>query len=174
MPKLSTETLVRILTIVFTPVGAAVSAFGAKDGLQLPPAAVVVIAVAAAVAILGLGWRWLEKHTDVTKLFAELTKFKQDVISEVVAAYPAASPALSDIEQLLRTHDQQVVDGVAKAIGAPPSVTEVADQVVQTLAAKQLAAAVADRKVVDASAAPAPAAPASEPAAPTPAAPPAA
>ena len=132
MPKVTQATAVRLLTIVFTPVAAAFTAWGAKQGLNLAPAAVVTVGVGAGASVLGLGWHWLSRQPVVIRAEADWDK----LVSKIVAAQkadPALNIAAHNIEGLFDHQTNQLITVIGSAVHAPPSVEAVAKQVVAAL-----------------------------------------
>lgn len=139
MPKISKDTAVRLLTILFTPISGGLVAWTAKKGVQLPNAAVVTLGVTTSLGVLTVGLHWLMRQPAIIKGEEDLERLAGKVHALLVANPPAAA-ALTQIEAKIDNQRTEIVNAVANAVGAPTSAKDVALELLQALSAHQPAA----------------------------------
>ena len=112
--SVSKDTVVRLLTIVITPVAAALTAWGAKQGLDLPASSFVTVGALAGAAVLGLGFHWLQKQPVILKAESDLSALA-DKISAGVKTDPALADAISALAAKIDSQKSDILSELAKA-----------------------------------------------------------
>jgi hypothetical protein len=138
----SKDTLVRVLTPILTPLAGALSAIIAKavPGVNIDRTGIVALMLLGAVSALLPALHYLHKNAKVQKLDSDVDGLA-DKVAGKINADPAAHSGVEEIKAELEAHKAEIVDAIAKAIHAPPSVDQVAQQVVRSLATATVTAA---------------------------------
>lgn len=126
---MSIERTVALLTPVFAALSGALTGWLAHHFPGLPrlsPADVTALQIAGVTAGAAAALKWLHGRAAFVQAQAWIEHADKN-------AEDATGPALADIEAVVKSHTDQVLDAVAAAVHAPPSVQEVVAQIGQEL-----------------------------------------
>lgn len=125
-PLISIERVVALLTPVFAGgAGWLFTILGkAIPGINIPHDQFVTLFVGGAVLATTAALTWLFGR----QRFVHFTQGAEQVTDHVAKAiqdnFPQGVPQLRQIEAALEAHEAAVIDGVTKAVGAPPAVAQ--------------------------------------------------
>lgn len=129
--NLSVERVVALLTPAFAALSAAGTGWLSRHFPGLPhlnPTDTTALMVAGATAGAGAALKWLHGRAQFTRSAAALEALIKSEVAKATANQQAA-PALDDIEDLLTGHTSQIVQAIATAVHAPPSVAQVVEAI---------------------------------------------
>jgi hypothetical protein len=132
---MSIEKAVALATPLFAAGSAWLTGVVAANFPGLPavaPGDVTALEITGATAAAAAALKWLHGRAAFAKDAANARlalDLAEKHVAAVVAANPAAGPALADIENLLASHDEAIVSRLGAMIKAPPSVTQVVEQI---------------------------------------------
>jgi hypothetical protein len=131
----SIERVVALGTPLFTAAaGYAFSLLGkALPGVNLSRGQFTALFVSGAVAALTASLTWLHGRQKFVNFTQGAHTVEKLIGDSVQTNFPQSIPELRQIEAALEAHEGAIIDGVARKVGAPPSATDVAKQIVTEL-----------------------------------------
>jgi hypothetical protein len=136
LPQISKQTIVRVLTVVLTPVVTILSAWLAKDGINLNPSTVVVVAALAGASVLAVGFHWLQRQPLILDGEKDL-----DTLAAKVAAYSKSDPevelAINHLWDGLSTQRDEILAAIEKTLHVPVSADAVVAQLIKQAASAE-------------------------------------
>lgn len=130
----SIERVVALFTPVFSVAAGWVTSSVAQlvPGVSLNKGDVTALFITGSVVAASAALKWLHGRAK----FVQFTGDVEHVVDEVVARVnlnPIAGPALSDIEAVVKSHADQIIQAFGNAVHAPASVDQVVEAVAQRL-----------------------------------------
>lgn len=131
---MSIERVVAILTPFFGAVSAALTGWLGKHFPGLPnltPSDVTALEIAGFTGAVGAALKWLHGRQKFVQPVVDAEHIAQKTAAKVMANQTAA-PAIRDIEGVVKTHTDEIVDALGKF--APPTLRDVVKQMAREVA----------------------------------------
>lgn len=139
----SIERVVALLTPAFSVAAGALST-GIGSAVGIPKADFVALFTGGLVAGASAALKWLHGRQKFVNFIDDADKVADGVVAKI-QANPAGGLALADIEGILKAHTAQIIDAIGKTVHAPPSVEDVAKQIIASAAGASKPAGAAEQ-----------------------------
>ena len=127
--NLTRAEITHALTIVLAPVGVIVTAWGAKQGFNLPVAECVTAGATAGGGLLFMGWHLLEKQPTFEKAKADFDEYFQKLVA-AARETPGLNDAVSGILHSLESQKAEIIAALEKTAHAPTSIDNIINELV--------------------------------------------